>query len=140
MTNPIIIHSMKTNHPWNDYDRILFYEVTLMDSININKLVKSDVLQFMLNCNDKSDALRKESYFLRYFQSCIFLIRVLSFRFGYTMHSSAKSYGIFLETIMNKLFVKPVENHANLITFVTGITHIVQRNVRQIIKSGRKIE
>ena len=63
MTNPIIIHSMKTNHPWNDYDRILFYEVTLMDSININKLVKSDVLQFMLNCNDKSGALRKESYF-----------------------------------------------------------------------------
>ena len=67
MTNPIIIHSMKTNHPWNDYDRILFYEVTLMDSININKLVKSDVLQFMLNCNDKSGALRKESYFSKVF-------------------------------------------------------------------------
>ena len=39
-----------------------------MGSININKLVKSDVLQFMLNCNDKSGALRKESYFSKVFQ------------------------------------------------------------------------
>lgn len=31
MINPIIIHSMKTNHPWNDYSGILFYKVFVMN-------------------------------------------------------------------------------------------------------------
>lgn len=38
-----------------------------MDNVNIDKLAKSEVLQFMLNCNDKSGALRKESYFSKVF-------------------------------------------------------------------------
>lgn len=31
MTNPIVIHFMKINRPWSDYDRILFYEVVTMN-------------------------------------------------------------------------------------------------------------
>lgn len=39
MTNPIVIHFMKINHPWSDYDRILFYEVVTM---NFYEWKKSD--------------------------------------------------------------------------------------------------
>lgn len=28
MANPITTHSMKTNNPWNDYSRTLFYEAS----------------------------------------------------------------------------------------------------------------
>lgn len=31
MTNPIVIHSMKTISPWGDYSRILFYEIFVMN-------------------------------------------------------------------------------------------------------------
>ena len=31
MTNPIVIHSMKTINPWGDYSRILFYKVVIMN-------------------------------------------------------------------------------------------------------------
>ena len=39
MTNPIVIHFMKINRPWSDYDRILFYEVVTM---NFYEWKKSD--------------------------------------------------------------------------------------------------
>ena len=78
MTNPIVIHSMKTSHTWSDYSRILFYEVT-MNSTNINKRVKSDVLQFMLSCNDKSGALKKEGYFSKVFPELYHIYKNVEF-------------------------------------------------------------
>ena len=42
MVNPIITHSMKINNPWNDYNRILFYEVFAMNRKEWKKFCKVD--------------------------------------------------------------------------------------------------
>lgn len=91
-----------------------------MISANINKLVKSDVLQFMLNCNDKSGALRKESYFSKIFPELYQVYKSTEFPYWLCDASFCQKLWHFLRDNYEKVSCKTCGSQCKFNNFRSG--------------------